>query len=114
MPAAFGSSASGLVLVGTKVVTDSCAAPATAGATGEISRAAGDYEKAFAAYEARLRSFIEGKQRIAESFASTFVPQTELGIWLRNQATRLMALPGAAHLMVGKNLSDDFALPDYA
>ena len=81
---------------------------------GEISRAAGAYEDALAAYEARLRSFIEGKQRIAESFASTFVPQTELGIWLRNQATRLMALPGAAHLMVGKNLSDDFALPDYA
>ncbi|MBU3887903.1 FAD-binding domain [Methylosinus sp. KRF6] len=80
---------------------------------GEISRAPGDHAKAFAAYDARLRPFIEGKQRTAESFASTFVPQTELGIWLRNQATKLMALPGAANLMLGKSLRDDFALPDY-
>lgn len=81
---------------------------------GEISRASGDYAKAFAAYDARLRPFIEGKQHTAENFASTFVPQTEFGIWLRNQATKLMALPGAANLMLGKSLSDDFALPDYA
>lgn len=81
---------------------------------GEIARATGDYEQAFAAYEARLRPFIEGKQQTAESFASTFVPQTEFGIWLRNQATRLMALPGAANLMLGKSLSDNFELPEYA
>lgn len=81
---------------------------------GEIAGASGDHAKAFAAYDARLRPFVEGKQHTAESFASTFVPQTELGIWLRNQATRLMALPGAANLMLGKSLSDDFALPDYA
>ena len=81
---------------------------------GEIARAAGDYEQAFAAYEARLRPFIEGKQKTAENFASTFVPQTEFGIWLRNQATRLMALPGAANLMLGKSLSDNFELPEYA
>ncbi|MEZ5832106.1 MAG: FAD-dependent monooxygenase [Dongiaceae bacterium] len=81
---------------------------------GEILRAPGDYAKAFATYDARLRPFIEAKQHRAESFASTFVPQTEFGIWLRNQATKLMALPGAANLMLGKSLSDDFTLPDYA
>jgi 2-polyprenyl-6-methoxyphenol hydroxylase-like FAD-dependent oxidoreductase len=81
---------------------------------GEVSRASGDYATAFAAYDARLRPFIEGKQHTAANFASTFVPQTEFGIWLRNQATKLMALPGAANLMLGKSLSDDFALPDYA
>lgn len=81
---------------------------------GEISRAPDDYAKAFAAYDARLRPFIEGKQHIAENFSSTFVPQTELGIWLRNQATKLMALPGAANFMLSKSLRDDFALPDYA
>ncbi|MGD9545413.1 MAG: FAD-binding domain [Methylocystis sp.] len=81
---------------------------------GEISRASGDYAKAFAAYDARLRPFIEGKQQTAANFASTFVPQTEFGIWLRNQATKLMALPGAANLMLGKSLSDDFALRDEA
>lgn len=81
---------------------------------GEMSRAAGDHERAFAAYDARLRPFVEGKQHSAESFASTFVPQTEFGVWLRNQATKLMALPGAASLMLGKSISDDFALPDYS
>lgn len=81
---------------------------------GEISRASGDYAKAFAAFDARLRPFIEGKQHTSANLASTFVPQTEFGIWLRNKATKLMALPGAANLMLGKSLSDDFALPDYA
>lgn len=81
---------------------------------GEISRSSGDYAKAFAAYESRLRPFIEGKQHAAANFASTFAPRTAFGIWFRNQATRLMALPGAANLMLGKSLRDDFALPDYA
>ena len=80
---------------------------------GEIARAAGDYQQAFSAYESRLRPFIEGKQHAAENFASTFVPQTQFGIWLRNQATKLMALPGAANLMLGQSLRDDFALPDF-
>jgi 2-polyprenyl-6-methoxyphenol hydroxylase-like FAD-dependent oxidoreductase len=78
---------------------------------GEFARAEGDHQSAFAAYENRLRPFVESKQRAAENFASTFVPQTEFGIWLRNQATKLMALPGAANLMFGKNVRDEFSLP---
>jgi 2-polyprenyl-6-methoxyphenol hydroxylase-like FAD-dependent oxidoreductase len=79
---------------------------------GELARAEGDYKSAFTAYENRLRPFIEGKQHTAENFAATFVPQTPFGIWLRNQATKLMALPGAASLMLGQSLRDDFSLPD--
>jgi 2-polyprenyl-6-methoxyphenol hydroxylase-like FAD-dependent oxidoreductase len=79
---------------------------------GELARAEGDHQSAFTAYENRLRPFIEGKQHAAENFASTFVPQTQFGIWLRNQATKLMALPGAANLMLGQSLRDDFSLPD--
>jgi 2-polyprenyl-6-methoxyphenol hydroxylase-like FAD-dependent oxidoreductase len=79
---------------------------------GELARAEGDYQSAFTAYENRLRPFIEGKQHAAENFASTFVPQTQFGIWLRNQAIKLMALPGAANLMLGQSLRDDFSLPD--
>lgn len=78
----------------------------------ELARAKGDHQSAFTAYENQLRPFVEGKQHAAESFASTFVPQTEFGIWLRNQATKLMALPGAANLMFGKSLRDDFSLPN--
>ncbi len=79
---------------------------------GEIARAEGDHQSAFTAYENRLRPFIEGKQHTAENFAATFVPQTQFGIWLRNQATKLMALPGVANLMLGKSMRDDFSLPD--
>ncbi len=79
---------------------------------GELARAEGDYKSAFMTYENRLRPFIEGKQHTAENFASTFVPQTQFGIWLRNQATKLMVLPGAANLMLGQSLRDDFSLPD--
>ena len=79
---------------------------------GELARANGDHQSAFTAYENRLRPFIEGKQNTAENFAATFVPQTQFGIWLRNQASKLMALPGAANLMLGQSLHDDFSLPE--
>jgi 2-polyprenyl-6-methoxyphenol hydroxylase-like FAD-dependent oxidoreductase len=79
---------------------------------GELARSAGDYPTAFANYESQLRPFIQGKQRAAENFASTFVPETQFGIWLRNQATKLMTLPGMANLMWGRSLRDDFSLPN--
>jgi 2-polyprenyl-6-methoxyphenol hydroxylase-like FAD-dependent oxidoreductase len=80
---------------------------------GELNRHAGNHTLAFAAYEQRLRPFVEGKQRAARSFASSFTPRTALGVWLRNQAARLMAVPGVPDLLVGAQLRDDFELPDY-
>jgi 2-polyprenyl-6-methoxyphenol hydroxylase-like FAD-dependent oxidoreductase len=75
--------------------------------------ASGDHATAFARYERQLRPFIEGKQKAARSFASTFTPRTAVGVWLRNQATKLMAIPGAPDLLVGAQMRDDFVLPDY-
>lgn len=80
----------------------------------ELRRCSGDYREAFSAYEKRLRPFIAAKQSAAENFASTFVPESRFGIWVRNQATRLMALPGMANLLLGQSLRDDFELPDDA
>jgi 2-polyprenyl-6-methoxyphenol hydroxylase-like FAD-dependent oxidoreductase len=80
---------------------------------GEIGQASGDYRRAFSEYEAYLRPFIEEKQKTAQRFASSFVPETELGIWARNQATKLMHIPGVAGLLLGKQVRDDFDLPDY-
>lgn len=80
---------------------------------GELHRANGDYRVAFPAYEDRLRSFLEKKQKSAENFASTFVPSTDLGVWFRNQASKLMSIPGASDLMLGNSLKDDLDLPDY-
>jgi len=79
---------------------------------GELARTA-DYANAFASYQRRLAAFLGAKQAAAERFAATFVPGSEFGLWLRNQATRLMALPGVAGLMLGRSVRDDLDLPDY-
>ncbi|MEO8052640.1 MAG: FAD-binding domain [Acidobacteriota bacterium] len=83
---------------------------------GELNRARDDYREAFTKYEKQLRPFLEGKQKAAESLASSFVPKTQLGIWLRNQTTRMMRLPGIADWLIGRSVSviDDFDLPDYS
>lgn len=72
-----------------------------------------DHSRAFAAYEERLRPFADAKQSSARSFASSFTPRTALGVWLRNQATKLMAIPGVPGLLVGAQMRDDFELPSY-
>jgi 2-polyprenyl-6-methoxyphenol hydroxylase-like FAD-dependent oxidoreductase len=79
---------------------------------GEIARQA-DHAAAFAAYESRLRRFVDAKQASARSFASSFTPRTAPGVWLRNQAARLMAIPGLPNLLVGAQMRDDIELPDY-
>jgi len=80
---------------------------------GEIDRADGDYETAFASYESLLRPFIDGKQAAAEKFAGSFVPGTAFRLFLRNRITGLMNLPFVARLTMGSTLVDQFTLPDY-
>jgi 2-polyprenyl-6-methoxyphenol hydroxylase-like FAD-dependent oxidoreductase len=80
---------------------------------GELARAGGDHRRAFAEYERRLRPLITDKQRAARQFASSFAPRTALGISVRNAATRLMAIPAIARLLIGSTLRDDLELPDY-
>lgn len=71
---------------------------------------------AFESYENRLRPFVEGKQKGAEGFARSFVPDSALGVWTRNQATKLLRLPWIGEWVVARSVSvrDDFELPDYA
>lgn len=80
---------------------------------GELKRSGENYQDAFAAYEKAIRPLIEAKQIAAERFAANFVPKTEFGLWARNQATKLMHIPGVSGLLIGENLRDDFELPDY-
>ncbi|MCA8902550.1 MAG: FAD-binding domain [Hyphomonas sp.] len=80
---------------------------------GELKQSGGDVAKAFSNYEARLRPFLEEKQKSALAFASSFAPRTEFGIWLRNMATHLMVIPPLADLLMGSSVKDDFDLPDY-
>ena len=80
---------------------------------GELKRAGNDYRQAFQGYEQRLRPLILSKQKAARKFASSFAPRTPFGIWFRNQATKLMAIPMVADLLIGRTLHDDLDLPDY-
>jgi 2-polyprenyl-6-methoxyphenol hydroxylase-like FAD-dependent oxidoreductase len=68
---------------------------------------------AFRAYEGQLRTFIEGKQKSARKFASSFAPKSAFGIWLRNVATKLLVIPPVADLLIGGSVKDAFDLPDY-
>ena len=82
---------------------------------GELSSAGEDHEVAFANHETRLRPLIEAKQAAAAKFAASFLPKSASGIWLRNQATKLMHVPAIADFLISHSVSlkDDFDLPDY-
>jgi 2-polyprenyl-6-methoxyphenol hydroxylase-like FAD-dependent oxidoreductase len=80
---------------------------------GELAKAGGQHEIAFAGYEKLLRGFVEMKQQGAERFASAFAPKTRLGLLFRNQVIRAAAIPGLARLTFGRDIVDTLQLPDY-
>lgn len=72
-----------------------------------------DHVAAFQRYQSLFHPFIAQKQAAAARFAGSFAPRTSLGIYLRNQVTRLMSLPFVADWAMGGLLRDRLALPDY-
>ncbi len=80
---------------------------------GELALAGDDPARAFPAYEARLRRFIEQKQDGAMKFVAFFATRTKLGLWLRNVGMRAMNLPFVGDLVVRRALRDEIELPDY-
>ena len=80
---------------------------------GELMKAGGDHGRAFGNYESKLRSYIEGKQKGAERFATAFAPRTRFGLFFRNQVLNIAALPGLAKLMVGRDIVETMTLPHY-
>jgi 2-polyprenyl-6-methoxyphenol hydroxylase-like FAD-dependent oxidoreductase len=80
---------------------------------GELKRSGNDYGQALRRYEHRLRPLIESKQKAARNFAASFAPRSTLGLWVRNQATKLMTIPMVADLLIGGDLRDDLELPEY-
>lgn len=81
---------------------------------GELSRAKKSPQEALKRYERLLRPFMCSKQNAAEKFASSFAPNTRFGIFLRNQASKLLATPFVAKRLMGSALLDRFDLPDYS
>ena len=80
---------------------------------GELSGSGGQYRRAFASYENRLRSYIVAKQRGAERFAGAFAPKTAAGLYFRNMVIRAFAIPGLARFVIGKDIADLIELPNY-
>jgi 2-polyprenyl-6-methoxyphenol hydroxylase-like FAD-dependent oxidoreductase len=79
---------------------------------GELHRAGGHIERALAAFDTRLRSFVTAKQDAALRLRSFFAPPTALALRVRNVAVRALAIPFIANRWIG-SLSDDLVLPDY-
>lgn len=80
---------------------------------GELKQAGGDHRAAFAAYETRLRRFMDAKQKAAAATAPWFAPRTRMGIVLRNWVTSAMVIPWVADMFLGPSVRDDVYLPDY-
>jgi 2-polyprenyl-6-methoxyphenol hydroxylase-like FAD-dependent oxidoreductase len=80
---------------------------------GELMRSDGNHERAFRRYEDMFRPFAERKQDGATLLGSWFAPKTRLGVFVRNQATRLMNVPPIGRWTVGRMVADRFPLPDY-
>lgn len=75
--------------------------------------AAGDHERAFAAYEQRMQPFVVGKQQAAMRFAGFFAPATKRAIWMRDLGVRMASVPWLARMLMGSSLRDEIELPTY-
>ena len=67
---------------------------------GELKEANGNYKTAFERYENIFKPFMESKQKIAQSFAKSFVPKSRLGIWILNIGIKLMSLDFISKMFV--------------
>jgi 2-polyprenyl-6-methoxyphenol hydroxylase-like FAD-dependent oxidoreductase len=80
---------------------------------GELVAAGGDHARAFQAYESRFKPFLDAKQRAARRLGGWFAPRTHLGLFVRNQITRLAGVPGFSNLFVGPIVAHELRLPRY-
>src|SRR3569623_1500087 len=80
---------------------------------GEMHAAGGNHAAAFAAYEQRLRPYVERKQKGARGFAASFVPKTAAGLWLRNASINAANRLGLTRRLFGAQLNDPMTLRAY-
>ena len=96
---ALGGFGTGLAIVGAYVLA------------GELHRAGGDYNVAFAAYQARFQAYAQVSQKI--NAGKLLAPATRLGLYARNQLFSIAPLfSGLMRLM--DDFATDIALDDYA
>ncbi len=81
---------------------------------GELRSADGDFEKAFTNYQDIMIPEIRRKQKMATKFASSFVPKTKFGIWMRDKISNLMFLPLISKWFAKRFLLDSLKLKNYS
>jgi len=80
---------------------------------GELHRAEGRYQDAFARYQQLFGPFVSRKQRAARRFAGTFAPKSRTSLFVRNRLFRLFSIEWIANLIAGREFTDRIALPNY-
>jgi 2-polyprenyl-6-methoxyphenol hydroxylase-like FAD-dependent oxidoreductase len=80
---------------------------------GELHRAKGRHDEAFARYQRLFGPFLSMKQRAARRFAGAFAPTSEWSLFLWNQMFRLLSIEWVARATAGREFTDRIALPDY-
>jgi 2-polyprenyl-6-methoxyphenol hydroxylase-like FAD-dependent oxidoreductase len=82
---------------------------------GELAAAGGDHRTAFARYEAEIRDYAKGCQKLAKNAGPFLAPPTRWKIWRRNQVYRMLssrALSGVFNKMT-KKAASAITLKDY-
>jgi 2-polyprenyl-6-methoxyphenol hydroxylase-like FAD-dependent oxidoreductase len=108
-----------------------CPGPAVGGSTslavlgayvlaGELARAGGDHNRAFAAYEQEMREPVLRSRAFARGAAKSLVPGSRAAVWAMTQAVRLVSLlPASLTRTVAKfntngvRMYDSMRVPDY-
>lgn len=108
-----------------------CPGPAVGGSTslavigayvlaGELAQARGDHERAFAAYENRMREPVRRSRAFARAAAKTVVPGSVAALWVVTRGAQLVsALPTPVSRAVAKlntkgvRMHDSIPVPDY-
>ncbi|HEY2383135.1 MAG TPA: FAD-binding domain [Terriglobia bacterium] len=80
---------------------------------GELHRCQGDYSRAFERYQELFAPFVLKKQEAALRFAGYFAPRSKISLFMRNRMMSLMKIPWIADLVVGRDIADKIALPEY-
>jgi 2-polyprenyl-6-methoxyphenol hydroxylase-like FAD-dependent oxidoreductase len=109
-----------------------CPGPAVGGSTslavigayvlaGELARAGGDYERAFAAYQREMAEAVTRSRAFARGAAKTIVPGSRAALWAITRGLQLVSLlPASLTTAVAKlntkglRMYDSMRVPDYA
>ena len=81
---------------------------------GELAKAGADHQAALAAYQRTLKPWIDEIQAFGAGNGKAMTPETALGVWFRNNVSRLQRFIPSGLLSGQIRMSNRFVLPDYS